>query len=95
MVNRNLNWSLLIFIMTAIICAFFISDQFIDYYRFKLTGALFELFYLPSMMMIIFIVIFSITRLLKDKFTLKSLYIYSLLIIAFTFLYLIFLIDKR
>ena len=95
MVNRNLNWSLLIFIMTAIICVFFISGQFIDYYRFKLTGALFELFYLPSMMMIIFIVIFSITRLLKDKFTLKSLYIYSLLIVAFTFLYLIFLIDKR
>lgn len=89
MKNKQSKLPLIIFVISVWVSLFFLSGQFIDYYHFELTGALFELLYLPSLMGMFFILVFSIIRILKEKFTFKSLYVYSFLVIALTFVYVV------
>jgi hypothetical protein len=52
----------------------------IDVYRFVLVGVIFEVLWLPTLAMLIFLPIISLILLVKEKFNIKSLYLYSIII---------------
>lgn len=89
--NENApKWAVIIFILALLVSAFFVTGQYINYYRFKLTGALYELLSLPFLLLMLLIPVFSLIQLRKVKFNLRSLYLYSLFIIVLTIIFLTF-----
>ena len=68
-------------IFTAI---FWCLVQFIDVYHFAISGAIFELLWLPMIASLFILPVISLVFLVKVKFNPKSLYLYSILIILAT-----------
>jgi len=58
--------------------------QIIDVYRFAAVGAIFEIIWLPMMLLLVLLPIISFFHLAKEKFNPKSLYLYSFVIIIAT-----------
>ena len=93
MKNKQPGLSLIIFVFAVSTSLFILSGQFINYYRFKITGALFELLHLPSLMLMVFILVYSFVRILKEKLTFRSMHVYSFLVIILTLGYLMLFIQ--
>ncbi len=67
-------------VMTLMVSLFFASGKFVDYYRFKLTGALFELLWLPFLIMLFLIPAYSLYMLIKKDTQGKTWFVFSLVI---------------
>jgi hypothetical protein len=81
-----------VFILSILASVFWYIGQTVNVYYFAVVGAIFEILWLPMIALLIVLPIFSFIYLVKEKFNLKSLYLYSFLILMFTFLYF-FLIN--
>ena len=76
-----------VFILSILASVFWYIGQTVNVYYFAVVGAIFELLWLPIIALLIILPIFSFIYLVKEKFNLKSLYLYSFLILMSTFLY--------
>lgn len=77
-----------LFILSAFVCLFWYIAKNSNVYRFALIGALFELAWLPMLVLLLVLPLLSIFLLLKEKPSFKSLPLYSLLLLLAAFLFL-------
>lgn len=56
---------------------FCVAGRFTDVYRFKITGAIFEILWLPMLIIIFVIPVVSLLFLFREKFSFRSFYLYS------------------
>ena len=74
-------------LLTAI---FWFLAQSVDVYFFTVTGAIFEILWLPMIILVYVLPIISLIFMIKEKFKLKSLSFYSFLILGATILYIVY-----
>ncbi len=72
--------------LSILVSVFWYLVNLIDVYQIAVVGAIFELLWLPMIAMLFILPIFSIVYLVKEKFSVKSFYLYSIIIIGVTFL---------
>ena len=70
---------------------FWVMGSFFGIYRFALVVAIFELLWLPMLGMLFVLPVLSFIFWAKEKFVIRSLYLYSMLIFITTILLMIFL----
>jgi len=71
-----------IFASSILVGAFWILGQMFNVYHYALVGAIFEILWLPCIISIVGIPIISLILLIKEKFNLLSLNVYSIIIIG-------------
>jgi hypothetical protein len=76
---KNSKTSRSIFLLSIIVSGYWMLGQLVDVYRFALLGAIFEIFWLPALVMLFVLPTISIVMLFKEKANIKSLYFYSIL----------------
>jgi hypothetical protein len=80
--------SKVVFILSIIVSVFWVMGQSFNVYYFAVVGAIFEILWLPMIALLIILPIVSLIYLVKEKFNLKSLFLYSFLILTAAFLYI-------
>jgi hypothetical protein len=83
--------SKLVFILSIVVSLFWFPGQVVNVYHFALTGAIFEFLWFPIVATTFILPIVSFIFLVKEKFSLRSFYLYSILIVVTTILVLVFL----
>ena len=71
-----------VFVTSIFVALFWIIGNIADVYFFAFTGAIYELLSLPMLALIIFLPVISIIFFVKDKFNLRSLALYSILLLT-------------
>jgi hypothetical protein len=89
----KLKLSVIVFILSIINSFFWIIGHSLNVYKYIIVGALFEILWLPMIVFLVLLPFLSIYILIKDKWSLKSLYLYSLLIGISTILFLFFIVK--
>lgn len=87
---NNSRTSKIVLILSVLVSGFWGLGQVINVYRFALVGAIFELLWLPMLAMIFILPIMSLRFLVKEQFNVRSLYLYSILIVVATILLMVF-----
>jgi len=64
--------------------------QIIDVYRYPAVGAIFEILWLFMLLMLIILPIVALILLIKEKFSFRSLYVYSIIVSVINILLMIF-----
>ena len=77
-----------VFVISFFVALFWIIGNTTDVYHFAFTGVFYELLSLPMLVLIIFLPVIAIVLFFKDKFNLRSLALYSLLLLTPTILLL-------
>ena len=75
-----------VFILSLLVSLFWLIGKAINVYRFAIVGAVFEIIWLPAIALTFILPVISFIFLIKEKFSLRSLYLYSFLIIVVPFL---------
>ncbi|MGW8124049.1 hypothetical protein ACV07N_15425 [Roseivirga echinicomitans] len=78
----------IIFVLSFLTAAFWVVGQFVDVYHFAIVGAIFEIVWLPMIVLLFVLPVLSLFYLVKEKFSPKSLYLYSFLMLLATGLFL-------
>ena len=79
-----------VFILSIIVSGYWWLGQVMNVYGFAFVGALFEILWLPVLLMLFLLPIISLILLIKEKVNLRSLYIYSMLISVTTIFFMVF-----
>jgi hypothetical protein len=87
---KNSGTSKTVLILSIFISAFWWLGKVINIYHFAFVGAIFEILWLPVLGLLFVLPLISLVFLIKEKFNIKSFYLYSLLISAATILFMIF-----
>jgi hypothetical protein len=87
---KHSSTSKIVFLLSIIVCGYWWLGKIINVYRLALVGAIFEILWLPTLALLFVLPIISLISLVKDKFTIKSLYIYSMLICITTILCMVY-----
>ena len=80
----------LVFFLTIIVAYYWFLGQVTDVYRFEVVGAVYEILWLPVLVMLFVLPVIALVLLIKEKRNIWSLNIYSLLIGVVTVLCMIF-----
>lgn len=78
-----------VLILSVLTSVFWCLVQLVDVYYFAVSGAIFEIMWLPMIALIIALPILSLFFLAKQKFSLKSLHLYSFLLLLATILLIV------
>ena len=76
--------------LSIFVSLFWLISRFINIYQFALVGAIFEILWLPMILMVFCLPLISLNYLFKEKFNANSTYLYAILIMSFTFLIMLF-----
>jgi hypothetical protein len=91
---KNSRAGLVILLMSTFaslfVSVFWWLSQVTDLYHFVLVGAIYEILWFPSLLMLFFLPIISLIYWVKEKFNIRSFYLYSILIVVPTILFLVF-----
>jgi hypothetical protein len=79
-VFRNRKQSKIVFLLSVFVAVYWWLGKTVDMYQTKFAGAIFEILWLPMIILLFALPIVSIGFFVKDKFNLWSLYLYSLLV---------------
>ena len=71
--------------LSILVSLFWLASRFINIYQFALVGAIFEILWLPMILMVFGLPLISLYYLFKEKFNANSTYLYAILIMSFTF----------
>jgi len=71
-----------VFVISFFVALFWIIGHTADVYRYAFIGAIYELLSIPMLALIIFLPVISIILFVKDKFNLRSLALYSALLLT-------------
>jgi len=74
--------------LSLLTAVFWSLGQLINVYSFAVVGAVFEILWLPMLALLVFLPVISLIYWVKERFSIKSSFLYSLLIILVTFLFL-------
>lgn len=74
------NFKILWLVVTLMVSLFFVSGKYVDFYRFKVTGALFELLWLPFLIMLLLIPAYSLYMVIRKETTGKTWFVISLVV---------------
>ena len=88
---RNRKQSRIVFILSVLVAAYWYSGKAMDVYHIKILGTVFEILWLPMIILLFALPIVSIGFFVKDKFNIRSLYLYSLLVGAGAILITVFM----
>jgi len=78
---KNTKTSKIIFCLSLLASVLWCLSRVINVYSFALLGAIFEILWLPMLASLFFLPIISLVLWLKEKFNVRSLYLYSILIV--------------
>ena len=84
----------IVLVYSFVLAIYWFLGNTLNVYRFALTGAIFEIFWLPMLVSLIGVPIVSIIFWTIQKFSLRSLYFYSLLVSLLTTLLLVTLKQR-
>jgi len=88
---KNSRTGKIVFISAILVFIYWFLGQVLnDVYHFTLVGAIFEILWLPALAMLFLLPIISIIFWVKEKFNLRSLYLYAILLVIMTILLLLF-----
>jgi hypothetical protein len=87
---KNSRTSKIIFILSIIVVGYWWLGQVINEYSLALVGAIFELPWLPALAMLFVLPIISLIFFVKEKFNIRSFYIYTILINVTTILFMVY-----
>ncbi len=87
---KNSRTSKMVFLLSIIVSGYCWLGQVINLYSVALVGAIFEILWLPALVMLIVLPIISMILLLKEKVNVRSLYVYSILLGVATILIMLF-----
>jgi hypothetical protein len=87
---KNSKTSKVVFILSILSSGFWCFGQLLNVYRFTLVGVLYEILWLPALGILCLMPLFSLLFLVKEKGSIKSLYIYSIIISVATILSMVF-----
>jgi len=88
-VINTLKTSKIVFVSCILTSGFWFLGQFVNVYHFAVVGVFFEIIWLPMIALLFILPIFSFIYWIKEKFSTKSLYLYSFIIALTTLLYMI------
>ncbi len=74
------NFKILWLVVTLVVSLFFVSGKYVDFYRFKVTGALFELLWLPFLIILFLIPAYSLYMVIRKETTGKTWFVISLVV---------------
>lgn len=83
--SRTKNIILGLSLLTAV---FWSLSQILNVYTYAVVGAVFEILWLPMLGLLILLPVISLIYWAKEYFSIKSSYLYSLLVILATFLFM-------
>lgn len=79
----------IVFALSVLTSIYWCIGQLVDVYYFAVVGAIFEIMWLPMITSIFVLPILCLVYLAKEKFSLKSLHLYSFLILLATILLIV------
>ncbi len=79
-VFRHTKQSKIVLVLSVLVAIYWWLGKTSDVYHMKIGGALFEILWLPMIILLFALPIASLGFFVKDKFNLRSFYFYSLLI---------------
>jgi len=82
----------IVFLLSLFVAAYWIISLSINVYSYAVVGAIFELSWLPALLLSALIPIAAILFWAKEKFSLRSFYLYALLVVLITLLVGVFVI---
>lgn len=88
--NKNLNWHRLFFILSIFLLIFWVFSRMTDVYHFTFIGVVFEILWLPMLALLFVLPVVSFIFWAREKFSAGSFYLYSLLVVVATILFIIF-----
>lgn len=86
----NTKKSKLIFLLSITVAIFWVLGKTINVYHYNFVGAVFEMLWLPAIVVLFSLPVISIIYWIKDKFNIRSLYLYSFLLMILTMLFVMF-----
>jgi hypothetical protein len=88
---KNSGLSKILLVLSFIIFIFWFLGQHTDIYRYAFVGAIFEFLWLFMLLALFILPILSIIFLIRERFNLRSFYLYILIITATNIILMIFL----
>ncbi|HAO45757.1 MAG TPA: hypothetical protein DCQ97_02450 [Chitinophagaceae bacterium] len=82
--TRKLNYGRLFLFMSLLVFVYWLLSRVINVYAFALTGALFELLWLPMLLLLYILPVLAALYWKKERFSPRSLHLYTLLLVAAT-----------
>ena len=76
--------SILVFVLSVLVTLFWMLGNLFDVYQFAIVGVLFEITWLPVVAMTFILPVVALFLFVKDKFHLKSLNLYSFVMVVAT-----------
>ncbi len=86
----NKKVSVVVFVLSWYVALFWLLGNLFDVYRFAVTGALFEILWLPVLALTFILPLVALVLFIQDKFSFRSLNLYSFLLVIGTALIMIF-----
>jgi hypothetical protein len=77
---RHTKQSKIVLFLSALVAAYWYIGKMMDVYHTKFVGVVFEILWLPMIILLFALPIASLGFFVKDKLNLRSFYLYSLLI---------------
>jgi hypothetical protein len=88
---KNSNTSKLVFVASLIVFLFWFLGLVINVYKVAVVGVIYEIVWLPIILLTLGLPVVSLIAWYKEKFNMRSLYFYSLIVLAATILHLTFI----
>ncbi|HNU88641.1 MAG TPA: hypothetical protein PKJ94_10135 [Ferruginibacter sp.] len=89
--SKSTGYGRIFWILSISVFLFCLLGRLTDVYRFAFAGAVFELLWLPALLLLLVLPILVFIYWMKERFSLRSIHLYSLLVLAATILLMIFL----
>ncbi len=87
---KNSSTAKIVLLLSLSVTGYWWLGRFIDYYRFALVGAIYELLWLPSLALLFVLPVVAIAAMVKEKFTTLLPFMISILLCMTTILMMIF-----
>jgi hypothetical protein len=87
-IQHHSKTSISIFLLSIMVSGYWMLGKVVHVNRFALLGAIFEILWLPALVMLFVLPTISIVMLFKEKTNIRSLYFYSFIIVVTTLLVL-------
>jgi len=88
---KNSTLSKIFFILSIVVLAFWSTGQIIDVYRYAAIGAIFEILWLFMLLMLFILPIIALIFLIREKFSFRSLYLYTIIVAVTNILLMIYI----
>ncbi|HMU11245.1 MAG TPA: hypothetical protein PKC54_14635 [Ferruginibacter sp.] len=89
--SKTIGYGRIFWILSISVFLFCLLGRLINVYRFAFVGAVFELLWLPAILLLLVLPILVFIYWMKERCSLRSIHLYSLLVLAATILLLLFL----